>query len=300
MVDRYIRMLQFSFRYNLIMLSLTPLEPINYLIIGHLTRDLTVSGPRLGGTAAYSGLTAHALGLRVGIVTSWGAELPLGNLRPIPIISYPADQSTTFENIYTEKGRIQIIHTVASRLDYHLIPEPWRQAPIVHLGPVAQEVEPSLVRHFPTSLVGITPQGWMRSWDKEGHVHHSEWPEATFTLQQAGATVVSIHDVQNDESRIEEMASASHILVVTEGPQGARVYWNGDVRHFRPPHVEEIDSTGAGDIFAAAFFIRLYLTRDPWEAARFANQIAANSVTRIGLESVPTPQEVQEYMIEVL
>ncbi len=217
------------------MFSLSPLEPINYLILGHLTYDITPNGPRIGGTAAYAGLTAHALGLRVGIVTSWGAELPLGALKAIPIISYPAEHSTSFENIITEKGRIQIVHTVAPSLDYHLIPEPWRKAPIVHLGPVAQEVEPGLVRHFPDSLVGVTPQGWLRAWDEKGHVHFSEWPEAAFTLQQSGAAVLSLEDVQKDESRIEEMASASHILVVTEGADGARVYWNGDVRRFRPP-----------------------------------------------------------------
>ncbi len=62
----------------------------------------------------------------------------------------------------------------------------------------------------------------------------------------------------------------------------------------------ELDSTGAGDIFAAAFFTRLYLTRDPWESARFANQIAAASVTRRGLEGIPTPEEIQEYLVEVL
>jgi hypothetical protein len=282
------------------MFSLTPLEPINYLIIGHLTRDLTPAGPQLGGTAAYAGLTAHALGLRVGIVTSWGGELPLGNLKHIPIINYPADHSTTFENIYTEKGRIQVVHTIAQPLDFHLIPEPWRQAPIVHLGPVAQEVEPGLVRHFPTSLVGVTPQGWLRRWDESGHVYTSEWPEASFTLQQTGAAVLSIEDVKNDENRIEEMASASRILVVTEGAAGARVYWNGDVRRYRPPQMEEIDPTGSGDIFAAAFFVRLYLTRDPWESARFANQIAAASVARVGLDGIPTPEEIQEYLIEVL
>jgi len=282
------------------MFSLSPLEPVNYLIIGHLTRDLTPSGPRLGGTVSYAGLTAYALGLRVGIVTSWGGELPLGNLKHIPIISYPADHSATFENIYTPTGRIHIVHTGAPRLDYHLVPEPWRQAPIVHLAPVAQEVEPGLVRHFPNSLVGVTPQGWLRAWDAQGRVHASEWPEAAFTLQQSGAAVLSIEDVQNDESRIEEMASASRILVVTEGAAGARVYWNGDVRRFRPPQVEEIDAIGAGDIFAAAFFTRLYLTRDPWESARFANQIAATSVTRGGLEGIPTPEEIQEYLIEVL
>lgn len=282
------------------MFNLAPLEPINYLIIGHITRDLTPAGPQMGGTAAYAGLTAQALGLRVGIVTSWGAELPLGNLKSVPIINYPSDHSTTFENIYTKTGRIQIVHTIAPRLDFHMIPEPWRQASIVHLGPVAQEVEPGLVRRFPSSLVGITPQGWMRAWDESGQVNASEWPEASFILQSAGTAVLSIEDVLNDENRIEEMASAAHILVVTEGAAGARVYWNGDVRRFRPPPEIEIDATGAGDIFAAAFFIRLYYTRDPWESARFANQIAANSVTRRGLEGIPTPEEIQEYLVEVL
>jgi hypothetical protein len=282
------------------MFNIAPLEPVNYLIIGHLTRDLTPSGPRLGGTVAYAGLTAHALGVKVGIVTAWGSELPLGSLKSIPILSYPAEHSTTFENLATDTGRIQIVHTVAPRLDYYMIPEPWRQAPIVHLGPVAQEVEPGMVRHFANSLVGLTPQGWLRSWDAQGRVQASEWPEAAFTLQQSGAAVLSVEDVVNDEGRIEEMASSARILVVTEGAAGARVYWNGDVRRFRPPMEEEVDATGAGDVFAAAFFTRLYLTRDPWESARFANLIAANSVTRRGLEGIPTSEEVQEFLVEVL
>jgi sugar/nucleoside kinase (ribokinase family) len=89
-------------------------------------------------------------------------------------------------------------------------------------------------------------------------------------------------------------------LVVTEAEQGARVYWHGDVRRIRAPQVEQVDPTGSGDIFAAAFFTRLYQTRDPWESARFANQLAALSVTRPGLSGVPSLQEVQDTTIEVL
>ncbi len=119
-------------------------------------------------------------------------------------------------------------------------------------------------------------------------------------LQQAGAAVFSIEDVECDESRIEEFAASCPVLAVTEAAQGVRLYWHGDVRRFRPPVVTEVDATGAGDIFAAAFFARLYTTRDPWEAARFANQIAAISVTRPGLQGVPTPEEVEASMVEVL
>lgn len=279
--------------------NLAPLEKIDYLVIGHLTHDLTPGGLRIGGTAAYSALTASALGLRVGIVTAWSNELPLGPLQSIPIISYPTEVSTTFENIYTPHGRVQMLRAVAPELGFHIIPETWRQPSIVHLGPVAQEVDPGLVRRFSSGLIGITPQGWLRHWDQTGRVHPCEWPEATFTLQQAGAAVISVEDVGGDEDRIEEMASACRVLAVTEANYGARIYWNGDVRRFRPPVVEEIEATGAGDIFAAAFFVRLFSTRDPWEAGRFATQLSAYSVTRVGLDSPPTPAEVQAALVEV-
>ena len=282
------------------MYRLAPLEPIDYLIIGHLTRDLTPDGPRLGGTASYASLTARALGLRVGIVTSWNNHLPLGALQPIPIVSFPSEVSTTFENIYTPQGRVQVIHQVAPKLDFHHVPESWRQPSIVHLGPIAQEVEPGLVRRFASGLIGITPQGWLRHWDEAGHVHPCEWPEATFILQRAGAAVISIEDVSGDEERIEEMATACRVLAVTEANHGARIYWNGDVRRFRPPVLEEVEATGAGDIFAAAFFARLFSTRDPWEAGRFATRLSAYSVTRVGLDSPPTQAEIQDTLVEVL
>lgn len=280
-------------------MEITLLEPVDYLLIGHLTVDQTADGPRTGGTVTYAGLMAQALGLRVGVVTSWGAEIPLGRMGSIPVASHPTDRSTMFENIYTAGGRVQYLRHVAPELHYYQVPEPWRQAKIVHLAPVAQEVDPSLVRNFPAALIGVTPQGWLRRWDAQGRVRPTEWPEAAFVLQRAGAAVLSIEDLAGDENRIDELAAACHVLAVTEGAQGARLYWNGDVRRFRAPQVEEVDATGAGDIFAAAFFARLYTTRDPWEAARFATQLAAVSVTRSGLDGVPTPDEVEACMVEV-
>jgi hypothetical protein len=281
------------------MLEINLLEPVDYLVIGHLTVDETPDGRRLGGTVTYAGLMAQALGLRVGIVTSWGNELPLDPLNRIPVSSYPTERSTTFENIYISQGRVQYLRHAAPALDYYHIPEPWRQAGIVHLAPVAQEVEPGLVRNFPSALIGVTPQGWLRSWGKDGRVYKSEWPEASFVLQRAGAAVISVEDLDNDENRIDEMAALCRILAVTEGSEGVRLFWNGDVRRFRPPNVAVVDATGAGDIFAACFFARLYTTRDPWEAARFATQLSAISVTRPGLAGIPTSDEIEACMVEV-
>lgn len=282
------------------MRSLLAIEPIDYLVIGHLAYDLTPGGERLGGTAAYAGLTAQALGMRVGIVSAWGQDTDLSVLDRIPVRGLEVEQATRFENITTDQGRVQVVRHVAENLDYYLIPESWRSARLVHLAPIAQEVEPGLVRHFPEAFLGLTPQGWLREWDLKGRVRPAEWPEASYIMSNAAASVLSIEDLGHDEDRIAELSTVSEVLVITEGAAGARVYWHGDVRRFRAPQVHEVDSTGAGDIFAAAFFIRLQQTRDPWEAARFANQIASNSVTRSGLAGVPQADEIEKATLEVL
>jgi sugar/nucleoside kinase (ribokinase family) len=280
--------------------SNVPVAPVDYLIIGHLSCDKTTEGLRLGGTAAYAALTGCALGLRVGIVTAWGGEIPLGPLEGISIHSVHAEHSTSFENRYTPQGRIQHILHCAPDLSLDTIPEPWKHAPIVHIGPVAGEAKTMVDGCFPTSLMGVTPQGWLRKWDKEGLVSPGDWPESSEVLSKTGAAVLSIEDVDGNEDSIEAMATASRVLAVTEGPAGARLYWNGDLRRFHAPHFKEIDATGAGDIFAAAFFWRLYVTRDPWAAARFATHLASFSVSRRGLDGTPTQEEIQSCLVEVL
>ena len=281
------------------MFNLVPLEPVDYLVVGHIARDLTPTGPRLGGTAAYSALTARALGMRVGVVTASGPETSLDVLNDVLVVSAPSVHSTTFENIYSDSGRRQVLHHQAVALSLDNVPAPWRQTAIIHLGPIAQEVDAVLPDAFSPSILGLTPQGWMRDWDESGQVRRADWESAEQALGQAGAVVVSIEDVGGDEEQIEYMATHTRVLAVTEAAAGSRLYWHGDQRRFRAPEMYETDGTGAGDIFAAAFFIRLLTTQDPWEAARFATQLAARSVTRKGLAGIPTAEEIQACMVEV-
>lgn len=271
----------------------TPPEGVDYLLIGHLTKDLTPDGSRLGGTAAYAGLTAHRLEHRVGLVTAWGDDLPLTPLGGLQITGLPGGGFTTFENQQTPHGRRQTIHHLAPNLDASLIPEHWRGTPIVHLGPVAGEVAPELANLFPQATVGATLQGWLRSWDTDGLVTTRLRPQAAKWLTKMTLAVLSLEDVGGDRSLVEELAELCPRLVLTEGAAGATVYWEGEQRHFPAPESTEVDATGAGDIFAAAFFSTFHQTSDPWHAARFANRLAALSVTRPGLASIPHPEEIE-------
>jgi sugar/nucleoside kinase (ribokinase family) len=273
-------------------------QSIDYLVIGHLTRDLTPRGPVLGGTAAYAALTARAMGLQVGIVTAWDESLPLKPLQEIPFAGLQTDNATTFENSITEAGRIQFLPHVGPHLDYYLVPEPWRSAPIVHLGPVAQEVEPSLVNRFSDSFIGVTPQGWLREWNTEGRIHPAEWPEFVYVLNRADAAVISEEDAGFSQVRIEEMAAACKVFAVTQAQDGASVFYNGEVRQFSAPEVQAVDATGSGDIFATVFFNHYKFTLDPWESAQLAVQVATLSTLRKGLLGVPSAEEIRALLSE--
>lgn len=272
----------------------------DYLLIGHVTQDLTPDGPLLGGTVSYSARMAAALGLKVGIITSAPPTLDLSPLATFPILRIPSKNATTFENIQTPQGRIQYLYHRAEIIKSEHIPSEWRKADIVHLGPVANEIDPNLVDIFPNAFIGITAQGFLRKTDDFKKVQFSSWSEAPYMLAHCNAAIISLEDVKNQDERIQELTKYVKILVVTEGENGARVYWNGDVRHFSALKMDVVDLTGAGDIFAAVYFARLHATNDAWLACAQAVRLASLSVTRSGVEGIPTESEIQSALSEIM
>ena len=277
-----------------------PAVPLDYLLIGHVTQDVTPRGLVLGGTVSYSAMAAAALGLNVGIITVAPDEVDLSALAAFSIHRIPSSEATTYENIQTPNGRIQYLHKRAPTITAEMVPQSWCSPAIVHFAPVAFEIDPNLLDIFPDSFHCITPQGCMRTADKEKQVHYCDWAEAELLLPRIDAAVFSVEDVQFDEKRIQHLVKFANILAVTEGEQGAHIYWKGDVRHFNAPKVNVIDPTGAGDIFAAVFFARLFATRDAWLAGEQAVHLASMSVTRRGVASMPTAQEIQTAFVEIL
>ncbi len=276
------------------------IEPIDYLIIGHLTHDFNGAESRIGGTAAYAGLMARALGLRPGIVSSFAPDLDLEALDGIPILFQPSEYSTTFKNIYDAGKRRQSLTHVAESLTLSHIPATWLSAPIIHVGPVAGEVDPMLVRQLPEGFVGVTPQGWFRQRNDAGTVSFKDWPEAAFILERANAVVLSNEDVNWKHELVDDLSSAVRVLALTEAHEGVRIYWHGDIKGFRAEQAPLPDATGAGDVFAACFFWRLMTTKDPWEAARFATKLASTFVSRPGFSGIPTQSEISAALIEVI
>lgn len=272
----------------------------DYLVIGHVTADLVDSSVFLGGTATFSALTSNALGMRPGIITSCAEDLDLSPLEGFWLSNQLSAHSTTFENLSNGVERIQYLYHTAHPLGIENLPTFTTTPKIVHLGPVANEIDPVIFDQFQGSLKCTTPQGWFRRVDPSYRIHLQSWDGAETFFSKADIAVISEEDVQYDEGTIAKLANIIPILVVTENYKGARVYWHNDARFIKAPKVKYVDDTGAGDIFATAFFCRYLATKDPWEAGRFATLLASCSVTRNYLDSIPLPEEIARAKTELL
>lgn len=280
---------------------------VDFLAIGHITHDLTSDGFRLGGTVTFAAITARRLGRRPAIVTcasaeglietgqGWMVGAPETPLSGIPISSCPSSVSTTFSNIYHDGQRTQIISAVAEPVPPHVLPDEWAAAPIVLLGPIARETPASWLPLFPHGLLGMTPQGMMRRWDDRGRVYFGGWSDADGFLARADAIIVSREDVAGDERVLAGWAAQTRLLVVTDGWHGATFYEGGQSWRVPPRAALEVDPTGAGDVFATAFLIRLAETGSAYAAARFANVVASMSVEGVGIAAIPDRTRVDEW-----
>ena len=280
-----------------------------FLTVGHVTRDEHADGSfSLGGTVTFAALTAYCLGLEAAIVTC--ADTELGEALPerlpgIELRVRPCHATTTFVNLYHEGFRTQYLRARGETLHAEDIPSSWLDASIVLLGPLAQELPSELVQLFPRrqgAIIAATPQGWLRRWDADGRVRPTPWSAAETILPMLDVLILSHDDLLPfaDGSRRDAdamlMRWATHVplLVATDGRHGATLSQHGVTERFPAYPALEVDPTGAGDVFAAAFLTHLYRNGDPRAAVDFANCVASLSIEHEGTTGIPTLEMVME------
>jgi 1D-myo-inositol 3-kinase len=283
------------------------ISEIDILLIGHVTRDLLTSDPRgpyrVGGTVSFAAVTALRLGRKPTVISRADPEMDLSELPPgIDLHILPSPTTTTFANIYTANGRIQYCFTPAPIITADDIPLAYRRPRAVLLGPLVNEIGPDIASlfHNPTQVVA-GPQGWMRRWDEKGRVFSKPWDTANEILPHLNVLVLSQEDIDYDLARLDPFFDHIAMIVLTEYRDGSTLYLRNADRSISkvkiPPRpAKEVDPTGAGDIFATAFMIRLQETNDPIQAARFANITASYGVEAEGVAGVPTRAQVVAYM----
>src|SRR5262245_36694610 len=249
----------------------TAMAEVDFVAIGHVTLDETSSGVRPGGAAYYAGLTAWRLGLRVGVLTSHGGDLPSDALPPdIGVANVPSDRSTVYRVEASAARRQLVLRSRAADIDETYLPDEWRHAPLAMLCPVPNEVDPALAASFPDASLGAAPQGWLRGRGKDGVITAQPWTDADLVLPYAQSVVVSVEDVESFEK--DALGWFQHVPLgaITRGRLGATLFVNGDPYHVVADSAAEVDAIGAGDVFAAVLLIEYQREGNPWEAAAAA------------------------------
>jgi 1D-myo-inositol 3-kinase len=267
-----------------------------FVVVGHVVRDIVPQGWRLGGTATYAATQAQRLGLSVGVVTHAGPEVKLNEALPGALIAGSASaQSTCFQNIYEDGKRSQRVLSRAEPISVDDIPGAWRSAPLALLGPVCGEVPAGMGCVFSGSLVGVSAQGWLRRVDKQERVRKWAWRGPPFW---AGCRVlfVSDEDLGQRREQLKRWCAEVPIVVVTRNRRGARVHVNERWHNIEAFPADEIDPTGAGDVFAAAFLTRYHETEDMAQAMRFASAAAACSIEAAGIEGIAERARIEGRM----
>ena len=77
------------------------------------------------------------------------------------------------------------------------------------------------------------------------------------------------------------------IVIVTQGCEGASVYTQQEIIHSSACEVKAVDTTGAGDAFAAGFLAAYNKNKDISYCLKYANHVAAECVQKWGPMNVP-------------
>jgi 1D-myo-inositol 3-kinase len=234
---------------------------MRFVAVGHVTNDRIDGKVVAGGSALYAGLTARALGAEAEIITSHAPDWVGSTDLPMRVV--PARRTTTFEHVYEGGRRRSWLRSVAAPLEGII------EADIVFLCPVAGEVDAA-----GRGLVGAGLQGWLRHIDPAGEVSTRPLEK----LPEADVYFASTHDISDPPD--------VPLFLWTDGARGVRVGIDGTFHVLPAAPAHEVDPTGAGDVFAAAFLVALYRTRDPLHAAKVAARAAAIAVEGVGTSAL--------------
>jgi sugar/nucleoside kinase (ribokinase family) len=262
----------------------------DYTAVGHVTVDVLADGSRRpGGTAFYSALQAARLGRRTLILTQGAAEEIVQLLAPyageLDLQVRAADSTTTLLTRGAGPAREQRMLAWAGPMPEEVAVN----TSILHLAPVAREC-PKRWRG-PCSFAGLTAQGLARDWSASGGLVDPTAPADAADVAIASlcqAIVVNEHERNSCQALIAQAMRAGAVAAVTAGGAPTTILLaQRPPRELAVPAVEHVrDDLGAGDVFAAAFFVALSEGIAAERAAAFANAAAAVRMQGSGADAI--------------
>jgi sugar/nucleoside kinase (ribokinase family) len=266
-------------------------ERTTALVLGAVTRDLEQRADGLkegpGGVVHHAGLTLLRLGAAVRVVTRVAPD-HAGLLTPLrnegaEVLALPSRHTTTYRNDYT--GPVDH-HDLLAQSDPIVpkdLPPDWRQADLVHLGPLHRsDLEPA-VSGCVKGLIGLDLQGLLRL-RGDGGVRLEPNPARPRYIEN----VQVVHANQSEiEVALDGDSLAGFIrryriaeMLVTEGEQGAVVVTDDGSVAVRANPSHGPHRVGSGDAFLSTYLLLRSRGHKPLEAASGAADVCEIRIDR--------------------
>ncbi len=269
------------------------------LAIGHVTWDRHEGQAVLGGSVSYAAACAAKLGWRAAVLTAAAPDFDPGRDLPgVEVFVQPSALTTRFANSYDAFGqREQRLLARADDVALLALPDDWRDPDALLICPVAGEVKGALAPAFTATTVGAIAQGWLRAFDADGWVSPKDPAELPRDLAGVHVLFASEKDLPEAEQQARAWLCHVPLVALTRGWRGLTLLDRDSEQPVAALPTEEVDPTGAGDVFAAAFLVRYHETGNPLEAAAFAACAASCVIEGVGLATLGDREEIARRLV---
>ncbi|MBS7647478.1 MAG: carbohydrate kinase family protein [Candidatus Bathyarchaeia archaeon] len=287
-------------------------------IVGHLCID-SISLPNkqspytiLGGSAAYTSLSAKRLGANVSIISKVGGDFPKAYLWWLSqegidltgVLRIEGEKTTRFELKYDSSmsNRTLRLLSKAPVIKVEDLPN-LLDTKVAHIAPIADEIPYDVTEKMKksTEVLSIDPQGLVRAFDENGTVvskpledkrvlelvniykSSKEEIEAITGMADLRAAIRSIHDF------------GVETVIVTMGIKGAAISIDGTVYEipvYTPDKI--VDPTGAGDAFIGGFLAEYVQGKEVLWCACVGSAAASAVVEGVGPTLIGSGSQIRQ------
>ena len=205
-----------------------------------------------------------------------------------------------FENNYTGAHRHQHAR-MGVPVELRDIPPEAFEAEALLVGPVLQDIDLSILTARRKGLLMLDIQGILRHLTPANQVVEKMGSDAATAIRHCDMLKLNAREAKiitltgHIDTALKKLYQMGpNLIIITQGSKGAHIYDGDHMVHLSTPKVSEIDSTGAGDIFAAAFLRQYIDSCDPIAAGQFAVIAAALSIRGIGISAIPSLPEIEK------
>ena len=272
-------------------------DELDLVVVGNLIvddlvfADGTTRMGQPGGAVIYVALAAQLCGLRVGIASRVGDDYPRDLLDALQARGIALDGVTPMDGpgarlwLLDEGDRRQVVHRLDGPTHEEAcplpddLPAPWRRARAVHLAPMPFAVHQAWVDGLAGGpMLSLDPFELLRDGETEG------WQKL---LKPVDVFLFSEDEMSAQDPATYVAELARHTTVVyKQGARGGEIHCEGAGSRWFCHSANVVDTTGAGDAFAAGFLAGRLRGDSLSESARLGAAVASLAVEGRGPEGL--------------